>query len=223
MFGDFRKASVHGHEANELEAFMTSIEHRKLETIHYFYHVTGSGTIHKILTDGMLLKRKTDSPFWTKLAKDEDSPEGVWFCASLYDSELPVHSTYGESRLKIPCQHVISNMLKPRLYLESFYYFESNPRNQVVRLVLVDADKQRKENEWCEKNCLRRLNMKDNKVLVFNEDKNDYKTLANNSALPNYWVEILVVGNVATVAIDTIIETPPSKLDPIPGKVPPLL
>lgn len=202
---------------------MASIQHRKMENIQYLYHTTNNGSVRNIFADGMMLPRKTETPYWTKLARDANSPMGVWFCASLLESELPVTSTYGENRIKIPCQHVISNMHKPRLFLESFYYFESKPKNQIARLILVDAEKQPKEHDWCAKECLRRLNMADNKILVLNNDKHMYKCIANTDEVPHIWVEVLVVGHVTTVAIDTVEEIPPSKQDATPGKVPSLI
>ena len=80
---------------------MDSLQHRELETVQYFYHMTTTVSIRKILDDGTMIPRKTETPFWTRLARDKNSPMGVWFIASLYHSELPVVSQYGENRLKI--------------------------------------------------------------------------------------------------------------------------
>lgn len=224
MFGVFRKSHAHGHELNELEAFMDSLEHRELEPIQYFYHMTTSENIHKIFEDGFIIPRKTESPYWTKLARDENAPIGVWFSASLYHGEHPTASPYGENRIKIPCNFVVQNMFMPRLYLETFYYYESSPKNQIARLILVDAEKNRKESDWCERNCLQKLNAADNKILVLDHRAKTYKSIKNDGVLfPYIWVEVLVVGHVQTVAIDTIEETTPSKQEPIPGKVPPLI
>lgn len=222
MFGEFRKSHAHGHEANELESFMDSLEHRELEPIQYFYHMTTTQSIRKILDEGAMMPRKTDKPFWTRLARDKNSPMGVWFSASLYHSELPSVSQYGENRLKIPCQFIVQNMVCPRLYLETFYWYSTLPKNQVVRLILVDAYEYEKENEWCKTRCLRRLNMADNKVLALDRDNRKYMSLKNDGiTYPYMWVELLVVGRVEVVSIDVIDESTPSKQDAIPGKVPP--
>lgn len=202
---------------------MDSLDHRHLEPIQYFYHMTSTPNIRKIFQDGVMIPRKTESPYWTKLARDQNSPIGVWFSASLYQSEHPVTSSYGENRIKIPCQFIVQNMFKPRLFLESFYYFESTPKNQIVRFVLVDAEVNRKDHDWCDKNCLQRINMVDNKLLILDRESKTYKSVKNDGIMfPYIWMEVLVVGHVETVAIDTIDETSPSRQEAIPGKVPPL-
>jgi hypothetical protein len=114
-------------------------------------------------------------------------------------------------------------MFKPRLFLESFYYFESNPKNQIVRFILVDAEVNRKEHDWCDRNCLKRVNMLNNKMLILDRDTKTYKSVKNNGMFPYLWMEVLVVGNVEMVAIDTIEETAISRQEAIPGKIPPLL
>ncbi|KAH3883305.1 uncharacterized protein LOC127834402 [Dreissena polymorpha] len=221
MFGDFRRSHAHGHEANELESFMDSLRERRLETIKYFTHMTTTENIRKIFKDGTMFPRNTETPHWSVLSRDKDAPMGVWFSASLYHGELPETSAFGDNRIKIPCQFIVQNMFQPRLFLEAFYYYESNPKNQIVRLILVDAEVHRREAEWCEKKCLRRLNMVDNKILVLNRNKKVYQCVKNDGELfPYIWVEVLVVGQVDMVAIDTIDETTPSKLEPTPGKVP---
>ena len=201
---------------------MDSLQHRALETIRYFYHMTTTHCIRKILDDGVMTPRETDTPFWTRLARDNNSPIGVWFSASLYHSELPAVSQYGENRLKIPCQFIVQTMVCPRLFLESFYWHSSSPKNQIVRLILVDASKYEKETEWCNARCLRRLNMVDNEILILDRDRRKYMSVKNDGVTyPYIWVELLVVGSVEMVSIDTIDESTPSKEDAIPGKVPP--
>ena len=203
---------------------MTSLQIRELETIHYFCHMTTTQNMHNVLESGTIKPHQTDSPYWTALARDKNSPIGVWFSASLYHGELPMASQYGENRLMIPCQHILSNMISPLLYLETFYYFESNMRNQIIRLILVDGEKYPREREWCEKRCLKRLNMSNNKFLILDRDRRKYKCVKNDGKLfPYIWIEVLVVGNVQTFAIDTVQETSPLKSEAIPGKVPPLL
>lgn len=202
---------------------MDSLEHRQLENIRYFYHMTTTENIRKIFDDGVMISRRTDSPYWSKLARDKNSPIGVWFSASLYHSEHPLTSTYGENRIKMPCQFILQNMSKPRLFLESFYYFESTPKNQIARLIIVDADKNPKEHEWCDKNSLQRVNMLNNKMLVLDRTTKTFKSIMNDGIMfPYIWIEVLVVGDVEMVAIDTIDEAPQSKLEAVPGKVPPL-
>lgn len=203
---------------------MDSLEHRELEPIQYLYHMTTTENIRKIFNDGIMIPRKTETPHWTKLSRDENSPIGVWFSASLYHGEHPFTSPYGENRIKMPCHFVVASMFKPRLFLETFYYFESSPKNQIVRLILVDAEKNRKECEWCEKNCLQRINMVDNKILVLDRNSKTYKSIKNDGiAFPYIWVEVMVAGYIETVAIDTIEETTPSRQEAVPGKVPPLV
>ncbi|WAR01227.1 hypothetical protein MAR_007785 [Mya arenaria] len=222
MFGVFRKSHAHGHEANELEAFMDSLEHRHLEPIKYFYHMTTTENVRRVFDEGVMIPRKTETPYWTVLSRDKDSPIGVWFSSSLYHSALPESSVYGDNRIKIPCQFIISSMLRPRMYLESFYYFESKPKNQIVRIILVDAEKNRKEADWCQKNCLRRVNMADNKILVLDQERKQYKCSNNDGKMfPYIWVEVFVIGHVEMVAIDTVDETRPSRDEAVPGKVPP--
>ena len=201
---------------------MDSLQHRELENIQYFYHLTTTQSVRNILDGGIMVPRKTETPFWTRLARDKNSPIGVWFCASLYHSELPVVSQYGENRLKIPCQFIVQNMVWPRLFLESFYWFSSSPKTQIVRLILVDAYKYEKETEWCDARCLRRLNMADNEILVLDREKRRYKTIKNDGVIyPNVSVEIMVVGSVDMVAVDVIDESFTSKEEAIPGTVPP--
>jgi len=201
---------------------MDSLQHRTLETISCFYHVTTIHGIHKVLDDGCVRADRTETPYWTQLARDSDSPLGVWFCVSKMCGELPDASLYGEGRLKIPCSFIYSGMLQPRLYLETFFFYEFLPKTQIVRLVLVDAEKYKKEDKWCQRRCLRRLNPHDNKLLVLNRDTNSYRCLENDGrAFPNISVEVLVVGDVATVSMDTVTETAPSKHEAVPGKIPP--
>ena len=201
---------------------MDSLQHRELETIQYFYHMTTTQSVRNILDDGMIIPRKTEAPFWTRLARDKNSPIGVWFGSSLYHSELPVVSQYGENRLKIPCQFIVQNMVWPRLFLESFYWYSSSPKNQIVRLILVDAYKYEKETEWCNARCLRRLNMTNNEILVLDREKRRYKAIKNDGVTcPYMWVEIMVVGSVEVVAVDVIDESSRIKEDAIPGTVPP--
>ena len=201
---------------------MDSLQHRELETVQYFYHMTTTESIRNILDDGTMIPRKTETPFWTRLARDKNSPMGVWFSASLYHSELPVVSQYGENRLKIPCQFIVQNMVCPRLFLETFYWYSSSPKNQLVRLILVDANKYEKETEWCNARCLRRLNMADNDILVLDREKRRYMSIKNDGVTyPYVWVEVLVVGPVEMVSVDVIDESLPSKEDAIPGTVPP--
>ena len=113
-------------------------------------------------------------------------------------------------------------MVCPRLFLETFYWYSSSPKNQLVRLILVDANKYEKETEWCNARCLRRLNMSDNAILVLDREKLRYMSIKTDGVTyPYVWVEVLVVGPVQMVSVDVIHESLPSKEDAIPGTVPP--
>ena len=63
-----------------------------------------------------------------------------------------------------------------------------------------------------------------NEILVLDRDRKRFRCMKNDGIIyPHVWVEVLVVGDVEMVAIDTIEETERSRKEAIPGTVPPLL
>lgn len=115
-------------------------------------------------------------------------PDGVWFCATLCNGDLPTISPYGDMRVRIPIDNVIEQLggiQNVSLYLGETKSISSlNGTNTYVRLMLVKQGDNSKILKFMQK-----VNIADNPWLILDTSMTNglYKV-----ARRPIWVEIYI-------------------------------
>lgn len=174
-------------ELEEIIEEKTESQERGFDEIDYFYHFTKFENYEAIKKKGVLEAHKAD-------LKKENSPidgklDGVFFCCTLFNRDLPDRSPHGNCRNKIPVEHFLSH--KSCLFYNSSR-LDQNNGIYYVTLVLADND-----HSFC-KNKLEKLDMKNNSFLRIDQSKGTYHCFSNQKCFRSFklYVDVFVVGHV---------------------------
>ncbi len=167
--------------------------------VDYFYHATSQANQEQIakfsLLDSQQMTYDNDKDSEFPLSSNKKI-KGVWFCATLYREELPTISPYGDRRIRIPVDRIVT--ADHQMFFESTHYYRTD--TQYIRFVLVKKD-QKRAIEWCTINLVE-VDLTDNQIFTFNETTGYAECLENkHHTTVNIWVEILVVGDVSTIGM----------------------
>ncbi|XP_060080857.1 phytanoyl-CoA hydroxylase-interacting protein-like [Ylistrum balloti] len=85
-----------------------------MEKVKLFYHVTTSLFKPNIIqAQAIIPQPQNQSADWMRLLNPmykDKIPDGVWFCSTLFNGNLPNKSPYGTQRVKIPIEKVFSQL-----------------------------------------------------------------------------------------------------------------
>lgn len=110
-----------------------------MEKVGYFYHATSEQNRVSICTTNTLTPQVHNPPQGWMLLVDRSIkhlvPDGVFFCATLYNGDLPTISPYGSERVRVPISEVIRQLGgQVELYQGKGM---DNRENRYVRLMMV--------------------------------------------------------------------------------------
>lgn len=182
----------------ELERIIDKkIKDVKFDRIKEFFHVTTIRNKSKIVEDDLLRGNEANLKYQSRGSPIDGELDGVFFCCTLFDEDLPTRSPYGSRRIRIPVEHFLRG--NPCLYFNSYHVTDGrNGPVHYVTLVLVDRNDP--DFSFCNKNLVR-LNQRQNPFLRLRKERSGYtlfRCFSNQECRRRFklYVDVFVVGNV---------------------------
>ena len=144
----------------------------KMEPFDFFYHNTSQENYDSIINERLL-----------KMCSWKKQIRGTFFCATLWNGDLPTISHRGPKRFVIHITALMELFTNPHLY-----YCETSPDargNQYHALILSDGP--------INVHGTTLLDLQDNKYLIVDVQSSTYKVKRNEG---EHWVNILVSKNI---------------------------
>ena len=181
-----------------------------MERCQFLCHCTGTSSKEKITADSCLKAFVTTNPKSSPLA--QGNTEGIWFLASKYKGKLPNMSIHGRERLKYKTSSLISegNGAEWKLFFESTYFYKT--RIQYVCVVLAkkplngESSPEVEAYQWCNEN-LHEVDLNDNPIFCYSVRDRGVKVLTMNCQGLDYYVEVLLLGDLPIDSIDCTWDT----------------